>query len=150
MIRRTLQRTILGLLLVGGAILGASAGEPTHVGEVRPGDLAVVNHQTDSRLIADGALVTTQTEPAVIFLDNGRTLKFAPNSAARMAADGSGDVSIRVLAGRVYLSGPDGQILTAGGGGSIRVEPARGDESALFVDDGSELTRGVPRRDRRR
>ncbi len=150
MMRRTLQRTIMGLLLVGGAILGASAGEPAHVGEVRLGDLAVVNHQTDSRLIADGALVTTQTEPAVIFLDNGRSLKFASNSAARMSTDGSGDVSIRVLAGRVYLSGPDGQILTAGGGGTIRVEPARNDESALFLESDKELPRGTPRRDRRR
>ncbi len=150
MMRRTLQRTIVGLFLVGGVILAASAGEPTHVGEVRPGDLAVVNHQTDIRLIANGALVTTQTEPAVVFLDNGRTLKFAPNSAARMAADESGDVSVRILAGRVYLSGPDGQTLTAGGGGSIRVEPARGDESALFLEADKDLPRASRSRDRRR
>jgi hypothetical protein len=116
-------------LLILGLVAGAwAAGHPSPVGErwlieSAPGDEPLLG---PSKLLGAG-LFTTHTEGAVVRLDNGRALRFEPNSAGLFEPVGPDDVRLTVLSGRVLLSGEGDRVSTAGAGSVLLLDPGADD-----------------------
>jgi len=110
---RWIPTLLLGLLVAGLAT--ATSPQATRLGMVYdedpelPGTLQGVGRQ-----LASGDLLKALDRGALVRLDNGRVLKFSPNTSARIERGLDDDVTITVLSGRVGMVGETGRTMLAG------------------------------------
>lgn len=79
----------------------------------------------------------TQSEPAMIQLDNGRVVRLAENSAAVFRETSKGDIEVVVGSGLVSVKDARGRLLTAGVNSRFIVHPASGEPDSLWQDEGA-------------
>ena len=120
----------LAALLASGSCL-AGMDEPSTVGRwfrELPGSSGVLD--SEGAELADGQLIRTLSEPALLRLDNGHVLKMLGNSALVIESGEAGDVTLTVLAGRLIQVGTRGGLLFAGSGSTITLSATYADASA--------------------
>jgi hypothetical protein len=126
---RWIPALLLGLLVAGLAT--ATSPQATRLGMVYdedpqlPGTLDSVGRQ-----LAGGDLLKTLDRGALVRLDNGRVLKFSPNTSARVERGVDDDVTITVLSGRVGMVDEAGRTLLAGPRSVFTLSPTLEDADA--------------------
>ena len=143
--------TLLGLLLlVGPGSVALADGLPESVGEIFlavPGSTDVV--ESRGREVADGELIRTVNDGAVVRLDNGQVLLLAANTAVAMESLPANAVLVRLLSGRVSLVG-NGEVHHVGAPSHFTLRAAELDAAsaeAMLLDpppvarDGERATR---------
>jgi len=110
---RWMPALVIGLLVA--SLAPAANPHATRLGMVYdedpelPGTLDSVGRE-----LAGGDLLKTLDRGALVRLDNGRVLKFSPNTSALVELGLDDDVTITVLSGRVGMIGETGRTLLAG------------------------------------
>jgi hypothetical protein len=128
---RTPLRSLLFLVALLAALLPAAAdrapiGEALGVETVGEGELVFVQRT----LVGEGVFNTLDLA-AVVYLDNGRAMRFDANTAAKLRALEGDRVEVLVLSGRVTLLGLGSRPATAGAGSKLVLDRGNDDPEAV-------------------
>jgi hypothetical protein len=133
-------------LLLGGVLLSlawvdARAEAPEEIGKLYRGtsDLAG-SLRAAFEVVMDGEIVRTESDLAIVHLDNGQVLKLEPNSAARFVTQSFDEIDVTVFSGRVIKWSRKGRPSTAGAGSKFTLgrslqDPLAAEEALLRVDE---------------
>jgi hypothetical protein len=115
----------------------AAAAEPQNMGRIflaGPG-----GSEARGQEIAEGEVVRTVNDFAILHLGTGHVLRLESNSAVIFASGENGAVDVNVLAGRVSLVDPRGRVRRAGATSRFALRPtsvdAREAEARLLETD---------------
>jgi len=116
--------TVLLVCVIAGSLTTATAANADRLGVLydeereAPGTL-----ETVGRDLAAGERVTALSRGAVVWLENGRVLRLAPNSSMLLESLERGDVDVTVLSGRVGTADDHGRALFGGAGSRFTLGP---------------------------